>query len=264
MSQRLPHDVQLRALAGLVDKRMSERMHARAGHAGLLRIFLDNPLGSGSNSFWADASTTRWALDSNSFWADAGDTTPQMAYAVAINPATCVVQVMRGTPPVDQSDPAGGTSESDEEAVEAAIDGGGVSIAASGSRLVTFTTWWEDRFHADVHKARNAVRIYYSGSTITEGYCRASRWWLYETGWHKDYSDSSCIRTSTPATHGSQYVQYHNTWFCSGGDTSARYNRNNAYATPWGTSGWIDDTYVFGACTSLLHYHTLFEPGVYY
>lgn len=42
------------------------------------------------------------------------------------------------------------------------------------------------------------------------------------------------------------------------------YTRNHAYATPWGLSGWIDNTRATGCLSGTFSYDQYFWPGQYF
>lgn len=138
------------------------------------------------------------------------------------------------------------------------------SVAASGINEGTFTTNWYDPAYIIVNSVRTAVQVSYdSGQVQGNANCRDSRFWYTTSGWSESSHNLGCTAT-TDYGDAATYDVFHDPYFCATIDIWTYYNRNHAYATPYGESGWVDSTYSSGGCASWLWYNSYFEPGVYY
>lgn len=191
--------------------------------------------------------------------AEGDDTTPQEARLVAIDLVNCEFQFEYGTPQY-YYDPQDGSVSSAEEVVNlhGQSDFGAMS---SGIRSASFQTNWFDVAGIKINHARSAVSVSYVNNTITHGNCKRNNWWLSETGWVLQTVSQYCDIFTTYGdsnTHSS----YYNSPFCGG--TYTHYNRTHAYATPYGSSGWVDATWAAGCLSSTLYYTTQFWPNTYF
>lgn len=121
---------------------------------------------------------------SMSFHAEAGDTTPQLATVVAIDPESCTAEIERG--------------ELSELPSELSVNREGASVEASDTdvgaegqnqnRKATFWTIWEDPAKARVAVVRTSVRSFVKNRFIDRAECRLLLDPLEQTGWQEDRS----------------------------------------------------------------------------
>jgi hypothetical protein len=153
----------------------------------------------------------------------------------------------------------------DETSVDApAANQAGAQVQST--QQAKFSTYWEDPIQLDVNKVTSAVRAYTSGGAVTSADCRNRRYYLSTSGWYELSAayGFSCDANSTRA-QSVVNAAFQNDTFCAGNSTSAYYFGNTAYATPYGMSGWINSTYVYSGCTSMLSGpYYIYEPGVYW
>lgn len=134
--------------------------------------------------------------------------------------------------------------------------------AASGINQATFVTRWWDCCGLELNEVRNAVAISYDDSNyVTYANCRDSRWWRTETGWQETFHDLACNNDGSSGDSATANTFY-NQPFCGG--TWTDYQRNHAYATPYGASGWVDNTYATGCLSWSFSYDQIFWPGQYF
>ncbi|MCC6315494.1 MAG: hypothetical protein IT337_15950 [Thermomicrobiales bacterium] len=221
------------------------------------------------------------------FEADAGNTVPEMASVVAVDPDSCRAEIQRGMPTSLPSDlqVAPGTEEGDGgQAVDTTADqrGGNHSkgntqrrtdreVAAQAVGLKsTFWTIWEDPAKAVINEVRTSVRSHEKNGQISNADCTWYWQRLGQTGWQRDagFHDFACTSKANKAKSVDSEHFFNDDFLgpvCSGRvRTHVYYVNNAATVTLNKMKGSIKYTWAEGGCQSWLGYGTLFEPGAFY
>lgn len=191
--------------------------------------------------------------------ANGDEATPQEARLVAVDLVNCKFQLQYGVPQTYYDPQNGSSDEEEQQAVtEKARE---FTPKATGIRQASFQTNWFDIIGLKLNHTRSAVSVSYTNNVITHGVCKRNNWWLSNTGWVLQTASLHC---EAPSTHGdsSTHAINYNQPFCGGSYT--HYNRTHAYATPFGSSGWVDATWAAGCLSTTFYYTTQFWPNTYF
>lgn len=136
-------------------------------------------------------------------------------------------------------------------------------VAASYTQSVSYSVIWYDPFGLEVNRVRNAVSaLVNDAGGVQDIQCRDYRWWLTESGWYEELHDLACD-SGWDWAESHSYARMKNPWFCSTRDTWTHYDRNHAYLSSSGVSGW-SNSWSNGGCSNLLWAEYWFQPGAYY
>lgn len=217
--------------------------------------------------------------------------TPIYGRVTSINPSTCVYTVLVGEtndPPIGM--PAGATVQSSTEkgtkvnCANAAscsgseVGGGLRALPAPGGKphavrhqdetveSMTYIAGWEDPAEINVTQVRVAVRAYYSGGIVDYDECMTHSGYFGD-GWYIDggYDYDSCEQGDTWGERYSERL-FVNYAFCPYNEPTYAGEFGVTAEIDWyqGGSGWVDNDYVDGGCSSLLSPWFESYPGDYY
>lgn len=179
------------------------------------------------------------------------------ARQLSIDLDTCVETIQVGTPVDENTEPKGGTSDS-ESARSPGADKPAELSALAVTDSIEMRVWWEDILNIDVNKTFSRLTFTYDGGCVTNSSGSGYWWWYSPTGWSRTaYSatinripEGWCVPTPNN-TKRSRYVEVYvdgtmkNGIFCAGFDTYVYYDDVSTYGVYNGNvSGWFDSTWV--------------------
>lgn len=135
------------------------------------------------------------------------------------------------------------------------------SAVAAGTKQASFKVTWNDAFGIDMNWLRNSVKVTYNDSNyVTSVSCRDATYANSYTVWILVAKDGACD-SSSGYGDSNTYAKFYTPVPASPQWTF--YSRNHAYATPYGMSAWIDNTWAAGTVSSTFFWDSVYYPNQY-